>query len=108
MNKVDSKVTLKFDVLHSTLLGDEAKNRLLDKLSSRLTKSGVLIMTCQVARSQIANKKKLLERFDAIIEKALTREKPRKKTKPSKAAVRRRLAEKKEIKEKKERRRKLS
>ena len=107
VNKVDSKVTLRFDVKNSELLSEEQKSLLLKKLITRLNKYGVLILSSQASRSQLSNKKTVLERFDQILEKAFTVQKPRKKRKPSKSAIEKRLKEKRELKEKKERRRKI-
>ncbi|MEQ9063048.1 MAG: alternative ribosome rescue aminoacyl-tRNA hydrolase ArfB [Vicingaceae bacterium] len=107
VNKVDSKVSLRFDVKNSVLLNEHQRNRLLKQLSSRMNKDGILIMSSQVSRSQLDNKKKVLDRFDALLKKALTIPKKRKKTKPSKGAIERRLKTKRVTKEKKERRRKM-
>ncbi|MEQ8325486.1 MAG: alternative ribosome rescue aminoacyl-tRNA hydrolase ArfB [Vicingaceae bacterium] len=107
VNKVDSKVSLRFDVKNSVLLNEHQRNRLLKQLSSRMNKDGILIMSSQVSRSQLDNKKKVLDRFDALLKKALTIPKKRKKTKPSKGAVERRLKTKRVNKERKERRRKF-
>src|SRR5688572_26395607 len=56
VNKVSSKVELGFDVLNSVLLTPEQKSRILQKLSSRITREGVLQIIVQSDRSQLRNK----------------------------------------------------
>lgn len=101
VNKVNTKVTLKFDVLQSQVLTDEEKEILKTKLSSRLTNDGVLILSSQDKRSQLENKENVILKFDKIIAKAFEKRKARKATKPSKGAVQSRIKKKKEHSEKK-------
>jgi ribosome-associated protein len=105
VNKVNTKVELRFNVLHSLLLSDNEKIQVIKKIEHRLTADGVLIIVSQRDRSQLQNKKKAIERFYSLIEKALQPEKVRKTTKPTKASVKKRLDEKLKKSEKKERRR---
>ena len=107
VNKVNSKVTLRFDVANSIILTEDQKNQMLLELSSRLTGDGVLILSSQTKRSQLQNKEALLVRLDGILSKVFKVVKPRKKSKPSKRAMEKRLKGKRIQKEKKERRRKL-
>ena len=104
VNKVDSRVSLRFDVKNSALLNDELREILLVKWSSKLTKEGLLILSSQTSRSQLQNKEAVLERFDEMLKKAQEITKKRKKSKPSKGAVEKRLKAKKEQGEKKSRR----
>lgn len=106
VNKVNSKVTLQFDVQNSRILTEDQKNIIADKLSSRLTREGILILTAQESRSQIENKARVLEKFDEVLSVAFAKRKIRKATKPSKAAKRERLKKKKVVSEKKKWRRK--
>ena len=105
VNKVETKVTLRFDIKNSGILSEEIKERLLKKLETKLTKDGVLILSSQAGRSQLDNKERVLERLDGILKKSLTLQKKRKKSRPSKSAVEKRLKEKRENKERKDRRR---
>ena len=107
VNKVNSRVTLKWDVVHSSILNEEQKTLLLHKLSSRLTKDGMLMIMVQDNRSQLQNKETALQRLDIILTQALTPKKARKATKPSKAAKRKRIQTKKIHSEKKTWRRKI-
>jgi ribosome-associated protein len=101
VNKVNSKVTIKFDVPNSQLLTQEEKEIILNKLSSQLTKEGVLIVSAQDKRSQLDNKQAAIAKFEAVINKAFVKKKARKATKPSKGAVQERIKRKKEVSEKK-------
>src|SRR5450432_3175305 len=90
VNKVNSKVTLKFDVAHSAVLNPEQKDLMIQKLSARITKEGFLTITAQDQRSQLQNKEEVISRLDKLLVKVFTPVKARKSTKPSKAANRKR------------------
>lgn len=95
VNKVSTKIELTFDVENSLVLSEEEKILLKSKLSSKLTKESVLILTCNETRSQHKNKEIIIKRFLDLITKSLIKPKKRKQTKPSKAAVKKRLEYKK-------------
>jgi len=103
-NKVETKVELRFDISQSALLTDEQKERLQSRLAHRLTKEGVLKLTCDQSRSQLGNKKLVIERFYKLLEKGLRPRKKRKPSKPSQAAKAQRLREKRLQAEKKKER----
>jgi ribosome-associated protein len=107
VNKVNSKVTLKFDVAQSQLLTLEEKEILLRKLATRLTTDGVLLLTAQDSRSQLGNKELAIQKFDQVLKKSFEKRKVRKATKPSKRAVQKRVNQKKQHSEKKQWRQKL-
>jgi ribosome-associated protein len=107
VNKVNSKVTIKFDVINSQVLTPEEKEIIKKKLSTKLTKEGILVLTSQESRSQLENKEEVLKKFEALIIRAFIKQKSRKPTKPSKGAVQRRIKSKKQLSEKKEWRRKV-
>ncbi len=94
MNKVNSRVELRFDIAQSTSLSEEQRRRLLKKLGSRLTTDGVLRLVGQSERTQAANKRVVTERLAVVLRDALHVEKKRKPTKPTRASKRRRLDEK--------------
>jgi ribosome-associated protein len=100
VNKVNSKVTLKWDILTSAI-GDEQKEVILKKLHTRLTKENILVLTSQDARSQLQNKETVLLKLEQLLIKAFTVKKARKATKPGKAAKQTRLQNKKQHGEKK-------
>ena len=61
VNKVNSKVTLQFDVVNSQILTEEEKSILKAKLASRMTREGVLLIHAQESRSQLDNKELVKE-----------------------------------------------
>lgn len=107
VNKVESRVELRWHLLNSELLTDEQKQLILEKLANQLTAEGLLLLAAQDDRSQFRNKEIVLARFHDLLLKSLRRPKPRKATKPSKSAVRKRLEGKKIQGEKKANRRRL-
>lgn len=106
VNKVNSKVTLQFDIENSLLLTPEEKMLLKEKLSSRITRLGVLVVTSQESRSQMENKDVVLEKFNKLLSKAYEKKKPRKATRPTKGSKQQRLKKKKVVSEKKQWRKK--
>ena len=108
MNKVNSKITLKFDLLGSQLLTEDEKLLLSGKLASRLSVDGVLVLTSQEKRSQLQNKEDVIVKLDKILAKAFEKKKARRATKPSKGSVQERIKKKKQRSEKKQWRQKLS
>jgi ribosome-associated protein len=101
VNKTNSKVTLRFDVVNSLVLTAEEKEIILAKLATRLTSDGELILHAQEKRSQFQNKDEVVEKFDTLLAKAFVKKKARKASKPSKAAVQKRIKNKKQHGEKK-------
>ncbi|MFV8225134.1 alternative ribosome rescue aminoacyl-tRNA hydrolase ArfB [Christiangramia aquimixticola] len=94
-NKTATRVELSFDVENSEAISENEKARILRKLTGRINKEGVLKMSSQDSRSQLANKQLVTDDFLAEIKKALKKVKPRKKTKPTKASKLKRLQSKK-------------
>lgn len=107
VNKVATKVELRFQVAESGLLTSEEKAVLQEKLASRITNDGYLQIICQTERSQLANKEACVKKFYELLQRAFTRLKPRKATKPSKAIKEQRLQSKKHQADKKATRTKL-
>jgi ribosome-associated protein len=107
VNKVNTKVELRFHVASSTLLSDEEKILLIEKLLKKINSEGELILVSQTERSQMKNKEKVIEKFYSLLARALTPRKKRKPTKPSQASKEERLEEKRKQAEKKERRKSL-
>ena len=95
VNKVSTKIELTYDLQNSTAITDKEKERLLLKLSNRLTKENVLLLQCDDSRSQHKNKDLAIKRFLEVIKLALIVPKKRKKTKPSRSAIEKRLNTKK-------------
>ena len=94
VNKVNSRVTLRFHVEGSPSLTPDRKRIILARLGRRIGKDGFLSVVSQRFRSQRANKNAALERFCELIEDALRVTPARKKTGISRAAHERRVEDK--------------
>jgi ribosome-associated protein len=101
VNKVNSKVTLSFDVVGSKVLAVEEKEIIAKKLATRMTNDGVLVLTAQDKRSQLQNKESVILKLEKLLAKAFEKKKARKATKPSKGSVQERIKQKKQHGEKK-------
>ncbi|MBU53847.1 MAG: aminoacyl-tRNA hydrolase [Deltaproteobacteria bacterium] len=95
VNKSETKVILRFDLANADFLSDVVRERLLDDLSNRLNKDGVLILSCQESRSQNRNKEIVIQRFMHLLYSANQVQKERRPTRPSRRARARRVDEKK-------------
>lgn len=101
VNKVETKVQLKFDVNNSLVLNEEEKLTLLQKLNNKIDQEGFLQLSSQEKRSQIQNKELVIRKFYDSLRTAFHKRKIRKATKPGKGAVEKRLQSKKVQAEKK-------
>jgi ribosome-associated protein len=95
VNKVNTKIELRFHILNSELLTEEEKSILLHKLKNKINKDGELIIVSQENRSQYQNKAEAVEKFLALLKKAFTPVKKRKPSKPTRASKEKRLDAKK-------------
>ncbi|GAB2645828.1 alternative ribosome rescue aminoacyl-tRNA hydrolase ArfB [Emticicia sediminis] len=95
VNKVETKVELRFNIATSTLLTDEQRARLLEKLQSQLVQETVLAITAQEKRSQLQNKELVIKKFYKVLEKAFQEKKKRIPSKTPQAVVEKRLKTKK-------------
>ncbi len=107
VNKVNSRVELRFDVLKSCLLSEVQKAVLLTKLATRITSEGILILVSQEERSQLKNKELVVNRFYQLLRDALKPVRKRRKTRPTRASVEKRLQSKKQQAERKSNRGKI-
>ncbi|MEO9157324.1 MAG: alternative ribosome rescue aminoacyl-tRNA hydrolase ArfB [Kofleriaceae bacterium] len=94
VNKVSTKVDLRWHPGSSTALPADDRAWLLEKLASRLSGEGALIVTSTRTRDQIKNREDALAKLALIVRSALIRPKHRRATKPSRGAKRRRVADK--------------
>ena len=95
VNKVSTRVTLQFDVEGSQSLSDGQRERIFEKLASRIGKDGVLRVASQKHRTQKVNREAALERFVALLAGALKRKRRRKPTRVPPEVREGRLREKK-------------
>ncbi len=101
VNKTETKVDVLFDVGSSAGLTEAEKGLVNEKLTARINDEGILSVTSQKERSQLANKGHAEERLKQLIERAIVPKARRIRTKPSKQSVEERLQEKKAQSEKK-------
>lgn len=95
VNKVNSRMTLLFDLAASAALSEGQKQRIAERLATRINREGILQVSSQKHRDQGANRAAALDRFAELLREALREEPPRKKTRVSRAAKARRIEEKK-------------
>ncbi|HLG03313.1 MAG TPA: alternative ribosome rescue aminoacyl-tRNA hydrolase ArfB [Bacteroidia bacterium] len=95
VNKVSTRVELSFDLRGSGLLTDKQKAVLEQKLAGRISSEGILRVIEDGGRSQHTNREKVIDKFYALIEKALRPVKKRKKTTVPKSVKEKRLEQKK-------------
>ncbi len=101
VNKVNSRVELRFDIPNSVLLTDNQKELLQRKLATRITAEGVFLVVSQEERSQLRNKELSIQKCYVLIRQALKPVKRRRATRPTKGSVERRIQSKKAKGEKK-------
>jgi ribosome-associated protein len=94
VNKVSSRVTLRFDLERTSALTAEQQQQVRGKLSSRISKEGVLQISSQRTRSQDLNREDVVARFIELLRVALHEEKARVKTKATRSSREERLKEK--------------
>jgi ribosome-associated protein len=94
VNKVNTKVLLRFDVAASPSLTNEQKARILGRLASKLDGYGSLSVVAQEHRSQAANRESAVAKLASLLADALKVPKKRVPTRISAAAHGRRLESK--------------
>jgi ribosome-associated protein len=94
VNKVESRVTIETDV-DALPITDEQKQRVREALGGRISRNGVLRVTSQAERSQLANRDRALARMEELLRDALEERTPRRATRVPKAQKQRRVEEKK-------------
>lgn len=105
VNKVASKIELRFDLSGSRALDDETKRRLRVLGGSRVDTAGQLHIISQLTRDQGRNLDDAREKLRLLILRALERPKPRRPTRPTFSSRVRRLDEKRQQGERKKSRR---
>lgn len=95
VNKVATGVQLRFNVLQTSALPEDVKERLILLLGSRLTSQGDLVIKATRFRTQERNKQDAMNRLAAFIKSVLTPPKKRRKTRPTFSSVQKRLKSKK-------------
>ncbi len=91
VNRVETRVTLLFDVFGSPSLSEGQKRRIASRLATRINKEGILRVVSQRHRTREANRRAAAERFLELLNEALRRQRPRRRTRVPRKARRRRL-----------------
>lgn len=84
VNKVETKVILKWNIITSKALSDHERKLLLVKLNSYINKEGEFTIYHQTDRSQLKNKQKVIKKWKALLKLAFKKQKKRKPTSPTK------------------------
>ena len=95
VNKVSTKVSLRFEADRSPNLSAAVKARLKKIAGNKWTVDGAIVIQCDETRSQIRNREIAQDRLKDLIKQALAVPKRRRPTKPSRGAIERRLKSKK-------------
>ncbi|WP_081416473.1 alternative ribosome rescue aminoacyl-tRNA hydrolase ArfB [Arthrobacter castelli] len=93
VNTADSRVQLSLDVGTTTALSDVQRDRVLNRLSPRVSGT-VLTITCEEHRSQRRNRTEARKRLSELLRDAVTPPVPRRATRPSRGSRRRRAEQK--------------
>ena len=94
VNKVNTRVTVYFDVTNCDSLTNIQKRQVLSRLKTRSDKAGVLRVVSQRHRTQKANRVAAVERLIWLLEEALETKPKRRKTKVPRHAIEKRLKQK--------------
>ena len=94
VNKVETSVLLRFDILRSSTLNGEQRQLVLSRLKNRVGKNGILQLTESGGRSQWMNRERIVEKFATLLRDALKIRKKRVRTAPAPRAKESRLRSK--------------
>jgi ribosome-associated protein len=94
VNKVNTRVTVLFDVERSAVLSEEQRELLRARLGGRISRAGVLRVVSQRHRTQLANRDAAVARLATLVREALSEQPERVPVKVPAAVKERRLEEK--------------
>lgn len=106
VNKVNSKVLLRWSAKTSESLPEAVKQRFLRRFNTRITSEGVFIISSQRYRDQPRNREDCLFKLAEMIREVAAPPKKRKPTRATRGSKERRLQSKKELSQKKQNRKK--
>ena len=106
VNKVETKIVLRFSVQDSQVLGDVRRARIMERLASKLTTAGELVIHSSATRERSRNLEDARERLAEQLREALVQQKSRKATRPTRGSQKRRLNTKRQRSDVKKQRRK--
>jgi ribosome-associated protein len=93
--RVSRSLVIPMSEIELRALGPRQRQRIRDRLRTRIDTSGTLQVSSGAYRSQLRNREDVLERLAALLEDALRVEKTRRPTKPSRRAAEERIQKKK-------------
>ena len=105
VNKVNSKVTLHWDVTRSASIPDGVRERFLVQYATRINSKGELVLTSQRHRDQLQNRQECLDKLVRLIQAVAAAPRRRRRTRPTRVSKQRRLQAKRRLSEKKRMRR---
>ncbi|HEX7380158.1 MAG TPA: alternative ribosome rescue aminoacyl-tRNA hydrolase ArfB [Pirellulales bacterium] len=105
VNKVNSKVLLRWPVQTSPSLPEAVRERFLDRFRNRITASGDVLISSQRFRDQPRNVADCLDKLREMLIAVAAPPTRRKRTKPTRGSIKRRLEGKRHKSEKKQSRR---
>jgi ribosome-associated protein len=83
VNKVNTKVELRFNIASTSLLSESEKEVVFIKLKNKINSENELILVSQSERTQLKNKKVVTDKFYELVSKALTIPIKRRSTRPT-------------------------
>jgi ribosome-associated protein len=94
VNKTSTRVTLRWNIESSEVLKASLRRRLRQRLETRISRAGDLVVHCDETRSQSRNREVARQRMAELVSAALARRKARRPTRPTQASRARRVDEK--------------
>jgi ribosome-associated protein len=83
VNKVSTKVELRFNMLLTSCFSEKEKELIFKKLKNKINKESEIILVSQSERTQLMNKVAVTEKFYDLVSEALTIQKKRRSTRPT-------------------------
>jgi ribosome-associated protein len=106
VNKVETMVEAYWSVASSAFFTTEQKDLIFEKLKNRINSEGFLLIKSSESRTQLSNKKRVLEKMLILVNQSVIKPKKRLASKPTRSMIEKRLESKKKLGEKKMRRKK--
>lgn len=97
VNKVETRVEGIWMPATSSILTDEQRRRVAERLSERMNAAGEVVVRAQTGRTQLENRQAAIDRMNEWVFKALQRKKARIATAPTAASRRRRMEDKRMV-----------
>jgi len=91
VNKISSKVEIRFDLLSTSSFTELEKEMIFLRLKHKINKEKEIFLVSQSERTQLMNKIAVTEKFYKLVSKALTIQKKRKPTRPTLTSKMKRL-----------------